>query len=114
MAGLPVLLSLWLSYGYMFDLWYYGVLDRMTGSWLPQWWGRLLSLGKMCADVVDQACAVGVLVCFVYETKSGIGRDIQDIGPSEFQTLLHWQFYHSIMNMVGVSLVKISIGLFLL
>jgi len=76
--------------------------------------GRLLSFGKICTDIMDQACAVGVLVCFVYETKSGIGRHIQDISPSEFQTLLHWQFYHSIINMVGVGLVKISIGLFLL
>ena len=54
------------------------------------------------------------MICVIYETKNGIGRHEADIPIPELENMLHWQFYHSIVIMCGVSLVKISVGFFLL
>lgn len=66
------------------------------------------------ADSAFQLCGVGVLVCFIGECKAGVGRHIQYISLGELQTIYHWVYFHSLINTVGVSLVKISIALFLL
>ena len=55
-----------------------------------------------------------VMICGIAETKNGIGRHEVYIPIPELENLLHWQFYHSIVIMCGISLVKISIGFFLL
>jgi hypothetical protein len=65
-------------------------------------------------DSAFQICGVGVLACFIGECKAGVGRHIQYISPPELQTIYHWIYFHSLINMVGVSLVKISVALFLL
>ena len=54
------------------------------------------------------------MICVIFETKYGIGHQQSTISIPDFETLLHWQFYHSIVIMAGVSLVKISVGCFLL
>jgi len=59
-------------------------------------------------------CSIGVLVCFIGETHHGIGMHSVAIPVSELGKLLHWQFYHSLIVMFGISLIKISIACFLL
>jgi len=36
------------------------------------------------------------------------------IAPDQFMKLLHWQFFHSLMVTLGISLIKISVACFLL
>jgi hypothetical protein len=55
-----------------------------------------------------------VLACFIGECKAGVGRHAQNISPGELQTIFHWLYFHSLVNVTGVSLVKISVALFLL
>jgi hypothetical protein len=55
-----------------------------------------------------------VFACFVGETKNGMGRYEVTITVPELETILHWQFFHSIIVMVGISLIKISIACFLM
>ncbi|TVY83039.1 hypothetical protein LSUE1_G004301 [Lachnellula suecica] len=59
-------------------------------------------------------CSVGVLVCVVGETHHGVGMFSAAISDSELVKLLHWQFFHSIIVTVGISLVKLSVAFFLL
>jgi len=66
-----------------------------------------LSIGAM-------ACSVGVLICFVGETKLGVGRRSRDISTQALSKIDHWMFFHSLMVTIGISLVKISIAFFLL
>ncbi|OJI84657.1 hypothetical protein ASPTUDRAFT_40677 [Aspergillus tubingensis CBS 134.48] len=58
-------------------------------------------------------CAVGVLVCFVLESQHGVGRFSKDITDEDEQVLSKLVYYHSIIVMVGLSLVKISLAVFL-
>ncbi|GLB11077.1 hypothetical protein AtubIFM57258_007496 [Aspergillus tubingensis] len=58
-------------------------------------------------------CAVGVLVCFVLEAQHGVGRFSKDITDEDEQVLSKLVYYHSIIVMVGLSLVKISLAVFL-
>jgi hypothetical protein len=66
------------------------------------------------ADSAVQICGIAVFACFVGECKAGIGRHIQFISPSNLETIYHWLYFHSIIVTVGISLVKISVGLLLL
>ncbi|PYH43759.1 oxidoreductase [Aspergillus saccharolyticus JOP 1030-1] len=58
-------------------------------------------------------CAVGVLVCFVIETQHGVGRYSKDISGEDVMYLAKVVWFHSIIVMVGLSLVKISLAVFL-
>ncbi|RAL14703.1 oxidoreductase [Aspergillus homomorphus CBS 101889] len=58
-------------------------------------------------------CAVGVLVCFAVESQHGVGRYSKDITNEEFGYLAKVVYFHSIIVMVGLSLVKISLAVFL-
>ncbi|RAK83136.1 oxidoreductase [Aspergillus costaricaensis CBS 115574] len=58
-------------------------------------------------------CAVGVLVCFVLEAQHGVGRFSKDITDEDEQVLSKLVYYHSVIVMVGLSLVKISLAVFL-
>lgn len=55
-----------------------------------------------------------MFACFVGECKAGVGRHIQYISPANVETIYHWIYFHSLITVVGASLVKISIALFLL
>ncbi|KAF2997257.1 hypothetical protein E8E14_001573 [Neopestalotiopsis sp. 37M] len=58
--------------------------------------------------------AVGSTVCLVEETKYGAGRHFIDIRLDEFAKLAFWQYVHGPLLVTGISLVKISLGFFLL
>ncbi|KKK19412.1 hypothetical protein P175DRAFT_0443568 [Aspergillus ochraceoroseus IBT 24754] len=64
--------------------------------------------------IISLACAVGVLACFVGECDHGLGRFFKDIGPNDYELLAKWLWYHSIIIVLGISLVKISLGIFLI
>ncbi|GAB1201841.1 hypothetical protein APSETT445_000433 [Aspergillus pseudonomiae] len=61
-----------------------------------------------------QLCAFGVLACFVGESHHGVGLFSDDIKPEDFQVLSEYMFYHAIVIVLGISLVKVSLALFLL
>lgn len=43
-----------------------------------------------------------------------MGMHTKSIRPAEMVRMYHWNFYHSLIVTVGISLVKISVGFFLL
>lgn len=57
---------------------------------------RTFMLRSMGADdwLISAAmlCGVGVFVCFVGESKTGVGKFSTAISNTEMVTLLHWQF----------------------
>lgn len=59
-------------------------------------------------------CGVGVLICFIGETSHGIGMHLASIKPAELVKMLHWQYFHSLIVTVGISLIKLSVATFLL
>lgn len=61
-----------------------------------------------------QLCGAGVFACFVGETHNGKGMHAASIRPDEFVRYFHWTYFHSIIVTVGISLVKLSVGFFLL
>ncbi|PLB47480.1 hypothetical protein P170DRAFT_385163 [Aspergillus steynii IBT 23096] len=64
--------------------------------------------------IASLACAVGLLGCFVGESHHGVGSWSKDISPADSAKLDEFMFYHAIVIVLGISLVKISIGFFLL
>ncbi|KAK6080981.1 hypothetical protein SCUP515_03123 [Seiridium cupressi] len=58
--------------------------------------------------------AMGSMMCLVAETKYGAGRHFSDITLDEFSQLSYWQYIHGPLLVSGISLVKISLGFFLL
>ncbi|KAH8808753.1 phosphatidylserine decarboxylase [Xylogone sp. PMI_703] len=59
-------------------------------------------------------CSILVFVCFVGETHHGLGWHTADISLQMMIDLEHWSFFFSLAVTIGISLVKISIGFFLL
>ncbi|RMZ75160.1 hypothetical protein DV737_g5426, partial [Chaetothyriales sp. CBS 132003] len=58
--------------------------------------------------------SITVLVCFGGEAKAGgLGKHPSLISTPDWENFLHWRFFHSLVIMVGISLVKISIAFFL-
>lgn len=55
-----------------------------------------------------------MLVCFVGETHHGLGMHTTSIPFPELIKEIHWNFFHSIIVTLGISLVKVSIAFFLL
>ncbi|OAP64509.1 hypothetical protein AYL99_00481 [Fonsecaea erecta] len=59
-------------------------------------------------------CEIGVIICFVGESNAGeLGRHPALVSLPDATLFSHWRFFHSIIIMVGISLVKISIAFFL-
>ncbi|KAF2768960.1 hypothetical protein EJ03DRAFT_111465 [Teratosphaeria nubilosa] len=58
--------------------------------------------------------AIATMICFVGETRYGIGRHIVCADPAVLTMKSHWSFFHNLWPMFGLVLVKISIALFLL
>ncbi|KAE8333559.1 hypothetical protein BDV39DRAFT_199280 [Aspergillus sergii] len=79
---------------------------------------RLFLLRKFLPDdgviVASLLCAFGVLACFIGESHHGVGHFSDDIKPEDFQILSEYMFYHAIVIVLGISLVKVSLALFLL
>ncbi|OAG36316.1 hypothetical protein AYO21_09481 [Fonsecaea monophora] len=64
--------------------------------------------------IAAAVCEVGVIVCFVGESNAGqLGRHPALVSLPDSTLFSHWRFFHSIIIMVGISLVKISIAFFL-
>ncbi|PLN84066.1 hypothetical protein BDW42DRAFT_199792 [Aspergillus taichungensis] len=59
-------------------------------------------------------CAFGVLACFVGESFHGLGHYSDDIAMADFGILNEWMWYHAIVIVLGISLVKVSLAFFLL
>ncbi|KAL4780101.1 hypothetical protein BJX76DRAFT_339147 [Aspergillus varians] len=65
--------------------------------------------------VVSDICSFGVLACFVGEGHHGLGQYNAAIAANHDNDILSkWFWPHSILIVLGISLVKISIGFFLL
>ncbi|KAE8147840.1 hypothetical protein BDV25DRAFT_159470 [Aspergillus avenaceus] len=79
---------------------------------------RLFILRKFMSEdgviVAAVLCAFGVLACFVGESHYGVGRFSKHIGFEDLQKLSEWMYYHAIIIVLGISLVKVSLALFLL
>ncbi|KAF7597609.1 hypothetical protein BBP40_000087 [Aspergillus hancockii] len=79
---------------------------------------RLYILRKFLSDdgviVAALLCAFGVLACFVGESYHGVGWKSEDIKQHDFAVLTEYMFYHAIVIVLGISLVKVSLALFLL
>ncbi|KAH7021466.1 uncharacterized protein B0I36DRAFT_32248 [Microdochium trichocladiopsis] len=59
--------------------------------------------------------SIGVLVCFVGVILNGGGHYTSDLGvPEEWEALQHWEHILLVINITGVSVVKISVCLALL
>ncbi|PBP16420.1 hypothetical protein BUE80_DR012875 [Diplocarpon rosae] len=56
--------------------------------------------------------AVGKDAGYVGECSNGKGMHSASIRPDEFVRILQWQFYHSVIVTVGISLVKLSTIIF--
>ncbi|KAH8892165.1 hypothetical protein GQ53DRAFT_822970 [Thozetella sp. PMI_491] len=58
---------------------------------------------------------IAVLVCFIGQVLNGGGHHWYDLGvPDEWEALRHWEYAQVCINIFGVSVVKISVGLGLL
>ncbi|KAI9744549.1 MAG: hypothetical protein M1818_002078 [Claussenomyces sp. TS43310] len=58
-------------------------------------------------------CGVGVFVCFVGECSVGMGTHFKTISKDNYQRLLHWEYAHSLLVTIGISLIKLSVAFFL-
>ncbi|KAL4808035.1 hypothetical protein BDV18DRAFT_158154 [Aspergillus unguis] len=68
--------------------------------------------GVMVASMI---CAAGVFACFIGESRHGLGQYNDAIfANDDWETLTMWFWSHAIIIVLGISLVKISIGFFLL
>ncbi|KAL4868008.1 hypothetical protein BDV12DRAFT_109147 [Aspergillus spectabilis] len=65
--------------------------------------------------LVSMMCSAGVLACFVGESKHGLGQLMRTItADGNDEALAKWFWPHALIIVLGISLVKISIGFFLL
>ncbi|KAL4954710.1 hypothetical protein BDW69DRAFT_205025 [Aspergillus filifer] len=65
--------------------------------------------------VAAMFCSVGVLACFIGESQHGLGQYNEAIAANgDFEKIQKWFWGHAIIIVLGISLVKISIGFFLL
>lgn len=61
-----------------------------------------------------QVLSIAVVVCFCGENATGgLGRHPALVDAEDFSAFMHWRYFHSLIIMVGISLVKISIACFL-
>ncbi|KIX07707.1 uncharacterized protein Z518_02361 [Rhinocladiella mackenziei CBS 650.93] len=79
---------------------------------------RIFMIKNVGADdyiiVAAAVCSIAVVVCFVGESEAGgLGRHPALVSPEDWSLFNHWRYFHSLIIMVGISLVKISIACFL-
>ncbi|KAK8074120.1 hypothetical protein PG994_005019 [Apiospora phragmitis] len=81
--------------------------------WVRQFMIKTLGVDDMVM-IAALIAAIGSMVCFVGECETGAGKHLWDLDFALFPAFLRWQYIHGILLVVGISLVKISIGFFLL
>ncbi|KAI7090094.1 hypothetical protein KC356_g1820 [Hortaea werneckii] len=64
--------------------------------------------------LVAMFMATATFVCFVGETRNGLGRHFPCLSDKDRSVLAHWQFFHNLSVMFGVVFVKLSIAFFLM
>jgi len=65
--------------------------------------------------VVSMLSSIAVLGFIIEEVKLGVGEHYGNPHQlSNFSNILYWSYYHSFTIVMGISLVKISVGFFLL
>ncbi|KAI7257292.1 hypothetical protein KC343_g3775 [Hortaea werneckii] len=64
--------------------------------------------------LVAMFMATATFVCFVGETRNGLGRHFPCLSDKDRSVLAHWQFFHNLSVMFGVVFVKLSIACFLM
>ncbi len=81
------------------------------------WYGDLYSLGLVSQNSANrnlQLLEIAVLTCFIGATHHGLGRHLAALTLPDIQLAIHWIFWHGLLVVIAVSLVKISIAFFLL
>ncbi|KAI7347268.1 hypothetical protein KC320_g7351 [Hortaea werneckii] len=64
--------------------------------------------------LVAMFMATATFVCFVGDTRHGLGRHFPCLSDKDRSVLAHWQFFHNLSIMFGVVFVKLSIAVFLM
>ncbi|KAE8453535.1 hypothetical protein EG329_010396 [Mollisiaceae sp. DMI_Dod_QoI] len=65
--------------------------------------------------VVAMFGSVATFACFIAEVDLGVGHHTTNPEIIQnMQTISHWFFFHGLLNVFGISTVKVSIGFFLL
>ncbi|KAI6815787.1 hypothetical protein KC364_g11140 [Hortaea werneckii] len=64
--------------------------------------------------LVAMFMATATFVCFVGETRNGLGKHFPCLSDKDRSVLAHWQFFHNLSVMFGVVFVKLSIAFFLM
>ncbi|KAL2068836.1 hypothetical protein VTL71DRAFT_15174 [Oculimacula yallundae] len=65
--------------------------------------------------ILAMVCSLGVIACLIGEVNLGVGLHVSN--PKQIANgiaLAHYSWFHAWINVLGISLVKISVGLFLL
>ncbi|RDL36492.1 uncharacterized protein BP5553_05844 [Venustampulla echinocandica] len=80
---------------------------------------RVVMLKRMGADdyvmIVAMLCSFTVFVFFVVEVNLGVGQHFGNPHfMSNFTEIVHWSYHHGWILVVGISSVKISVGIFLI
>ncbi|KAK7973869.1 hypothetical protein PG989_015717 [Apiospora arundinis] len=81
--------------------------------WVRNFMIKTLGIDDMVM-IAALTAAIGSMVCFIGECATGAGKHLWDIDFTLFPAFLRWQYVHGILLVVGISLVKVSIGFFLL
>ncbi|EHY57271.1 hypothetical protein ABEF92_006049 [Exophiala dermatitidis] len=79
---------------------------------------RIFMLKSLGADdyvmVAATVLAVATLVCFIGEAVAGgLGKHPSLVSAHDWSLFLHWRYFHSLIVMFAISLVKVSIACFL-
>ncbi|KAF2151663.1 hypothetical protein K461DRAFT_294564 [Myriangium duriaei CBS 260.36] len=59
-------------------------------------------------------CGIAIYVCFIGESKWGLGRHVSALTPEMMYNFSHWTFYHNLLILAGICLAKVSICLLLI
>ena len=116
LTGLSALLVFLRCYVRLFILRKFHLEDGFMVASLVSPYVSLLAIWSLCTspNPTRKACAFGLLGCFIGESHHGVGSWSEDISPADSEKLSEYMFYHAIVIVLGISLVKISIGFFLL
>ncbi|KAF2786170.1 hypothetical protein K505DRAFT_260469, partial [Melanomma pulvis-pyrius CBS 109.77] len=64
--------------------------------------------------LVAVLCAVGVFIVFLAMTRLGTGKHLWAVPMEDLLKIAHWQWYFTLLIIIGISFVKLSVAFFLL